>query len=132
MQIESCDLWPNIESKINDFLLRKDLDPVLIKKLESLVNHYNGLLAIEKSYEVSDELRIITSMLSNKDFYIIRNIDKDDAKDLNVLKEDLKLLNKILLQESRMIKDKIKPVSRDRLPNIDNDKSLKIFDEIEV
>lgn len=132
MHITSKDLWDKIEEELILFQNKEDLDPILSQRFESLINHFNGNMARDNQHIVIEELRMITSALSQKSFYKLRNFDKEDILELTKINEDLMLLDKVLVQESKTkVKEENKEIT-ERLPNINNDKSLKLFEDVRV
>ena len=128
MNISSRELWDSLEVQLID-IKNKNLDYILSEKIESLINHFNSLMVNNKQYIAIESIKTIISTVSTKGYFITRNIDKDDAKLISDVSENLSLLSKILVQESKMHSmNKEEPiVKKDRLPNINNDKSLNIL-----
>ena len=128
MNISSRELWDSLEVQLID-IKNKNLDYILSEKIESLINHFNSLMVNDKQYIVIESIKTIISTVSTKGYFITRNIDKDDAKLISDVSENLSLLTKILVQESKMnsMKKEEPMVNKNRLPNINNDKSLNIL-----
>lgn len=129
MQLKSLELWEDIEIKLIEFKNRNDLDQILLQRFDSLINHFNGNIASGTQFETIDEVKILIDAMSSVSFFKIRQIDKKDTENLKILVEDLSLLEKVLIQEKKLYKENIFE-TRERFPNIDNDKSLKIFDKV--
>lgn len=129
MQLNSLELWDDIEVKLIEFKSRNDLDPILLQRFESLINHFNGNIAGATQFETIDEIRILIEAMSSKSFFKIRQIDKKDTEILLGLTDSLSLLEKVLIQEKKLYKENVFEI-KERFPNIDNDKSLKLFDEV--
>ena len=128
MNISSRELWDSLEVQLID-IKNKNLDYILSEKIESLINHFNSLMVNDKQYIVIENIKTIISTVSTKGYFITRNIDKDDAKLISDVSENLSLLTKILVQESKMnsMKKEEPMVNKNRFPNINNDKSLNIL-----
>ena len=128
MNISSKELWDSLEIQLID-IKNKNLDYILSEKIESLINHFNSLMVNDKQYIVIESIKTIISTVSTKGYFITRNIDKDDAKLISDVSENLSLLTKILVQESKMnsMKKEEPMVNKNRFPNINNDKSLNIL-----
>ena len=128
MNISSRELWDSLEVQLID-IKNKNLDYILSEKIESLINHFNSLMVNDKQYIVIESIKTIISTVSTKGYFITRNIDKDDAKLISDVSENLSLLTKILVQESKMnsMKKEEPIVNKNRFPNINNDKSLNIL-----
>ena len=128
MNISSRELWDSLEVQLID-IKNKNLDYILSEKIESLINHFNSLMVNDKQYIVIESIKTIISTVSTKGYFITRNIDKDDAKLISDVSENLSLLTKILVQESKVnsMKKEEPMVNKNRFPNINNDKSLNIL-----
>lgn len=128
MNISSRELWDSLEVQLID-IKNKNLDYILSEKIDSLINHFNSLMVNDKQYIVIESIKTIISTVSTKGYFITRNIDKDDAKLISDVSENLSLLTKILVQESKMnsMKKEEPMVNKNRFPNINNDKSLNIL-----
>lgn len=129
--IKSKDLWENIESQLNSVINDKEVDFVLRHKAELLINKYNGNVANDNVEAIIPDVKVITSTLSQEHYYKNRRLDKEEVKKMTKLCEDLSLFEKILVQEYRV---KLKELSSnkkedktERLPNVDSDKSMKLF-----
>lgn len=129
MQISSLELWDAIEIDLINFKNRKDLDEVLLQRFESLINHFNGNMGKSLQFKTVEEIKLLTSALEGSSFYKIRQIEKKDIEKLKTLSENLSLLEKVLIQERKEFKEEIR-ILKERYPNVDNDKSLKIFDKV--
>lgn len=130
MQLKSLELWDDIEVELINLKNRNDLDPILLQRFESLINHFNGNIGKRIQFETIEEIRMLIDAIKGPTFFKIRHIDKKDTEKLLSLVESLSLLEKVLIQEKRLFKENDK-IIRERFPNIDNDKSLKIFDKVE-
>lgn len=126
MQITSREIWETLEVSLIQ-LKNKNLDDILSTKVESLINHFNGAMIKNKQFETIDKIKVITSTVNNKNFFKTRNIDKEDVKFIKDICENLSLLSKVLLQESKTYVKEEDVIKKDRFPNINNDKSLNIF-----
>lgn len=126
LQVSSVDLWDKIEQELINLKNDKTLDGILTQKFESLINHFNGSMAKGKQFTVVESIRILTNVLNQPGFYKIRNMSKEDIAKLEKVKEDLSLLDKILVQESRVYEEE-GSIVKDRFPNINNDKVLNLF-----
>ena len=123
MQITSREIWETLEVSLIQ-LKNKNLDDILSTKVESLINHFNGAMIKNKQFETIDKIKVITSTVNNKNFFKTRNIDKEDVKFIKDICENLSLLSKVLLQESKTYVKEEDVIKKDRFPNINNDKSL--------
>lgn len=129
LQFNSLELWDTIEIELINLKNRKDLDEILMQKFESLINHFNGNMANRFQFETIEEIRLLIDTLDKESFYKIRQIESKDVKKLKALLENLLILEKVLIQEKKIFKEE-SIVKRERFPNIDNDKSLKLFDKV--
>lgn len=125
MQITSREIWETLEVSLIQ-LKNKNVDDILSAKIESLINHFNSAMIKNRQFETIDSIKVITSTI-NKSFFKTRNIDKEDVEFIEGISENLSLLSKVLLQESKIYVKEEDTIKRDRLPNINNDKSLNIF-----
>lgn len=126
MQITSIELWDTLEISLIQ-LKNKNIDQILSNKIESLINHFNSLMVTNRQFILVDEIRVIMNTISGKSFAKTRNLDKEDIKDVTSINESLSLLEKILLYESKLYKKELEEPNKDRLPNVNNDKSLNIL-----
>lgn len=130
MQFNSLELWDSIELELIELKNREDLDEILVQRFDSLVNNFNGNMANRYQFETIQKIETLISVLDSVTFYKIRQIDKKDVERLKALSENLSILAKVLRQEKKDFEEE-PIVKRERLKNINNDKSLKIFDEVE-
>lgn len=127
MQLSSHELWDKLEESLINIRDDKNFDPILRDRIDSLLNHYNGNITKGNTTAVIDAVKVITRTLSQDSYYRMRNMTKEEHQTLTELKEDLLLFEKVLVQESRMPKEKEEGNKKDRLPNIDSERAMNLY-----
>ena len=130
MNITSKEVWDTLEVSLIK-LKNKNIDEILSDKIESLINHFNSLMVVNKQFETSTAIKSIIDVVNIPTFFKTRNIDKEEQMLIQEAIESLDLLLKILTRERKTYTANDTTVKKERLPNVNNDKSLNIFKKVD-
>lgn len=141
------ELWDELEPILINLKNNFKLDPVLVSKVDSLINCYNGSLSVDNGQDaILDNLTTIIDVLNQKTYYTNRSIDTETKNRLKKLCDDLDLFRQVLVNEINIKQEKIniqkekdkenrknKPYHHNdevRLPNLDTSKEEKLYIDI--
>lgn len=130
MNITSKEVWDTLEVSLIK-LKNKNIDEILSDKIESLINHFNSLMVVNKQFETSTAIKSIIDVVNIPTFFKTRNIDKEEQILIQEVIDSLDLLFKILARERKTYTANDTTVKKERLPNVNNDKSLNIFKKVD-
>ena len=122
MGLSSEEIWDSLELKLINVKGIKNLDPMLVARIDAVINHYNGNITKGFKDSVLGKVEALVKILESKEYYKIRNID---GALMNKLVE---LFRKVIVNEinSAIPVDKT-PVSREKLPNLATDKEEELY-----
>ena len=128
MGLSSEEIWDSLELKLINVKGIKNLDPMLVARIDAVINHYNGNITKGFKDSVLGKVEALVKILESKEYYKIRNIDGALMNKLVDLGTELDLFRKVIVNEinSAIPVDK-KTVSREKLPNLATDKEEELY-----
>ena len=88
-------------------------------------------MVVNKQFETSTAIKSIIDVVNIPTFFKTRNIDKEEQILIQEVIDSLDLLFKILARERKTYTANDTTVKKERLPNVNNDKSLNIFKKVD-
>lgn len=128
--LNSEELWDSLEIKLINVKNIKGIDPVIIDKVDAIINNYNGGISGGYQSRALGKIETLVKILSSKEYYRTRGIEASMMNKLVELSEDLDLFRKVIINEvntSKINDTENGNVKLEKLPNLESDKEYNLY-----
>lgn len=99
--LNSDELWDSLEVKLIEIKSVEGIDPILVDKIDAVINHYNGGLSRGYKDNALGKIEVLVKVLTSKEYYKTRGMETSIINKLADLADELDLFRKVVINEIR-------------------------------